>query len=136
MMVRYEIPCDRVVKFDVHSGVIKWVNWGKKYVSSSSVFPRASVNLLIFKLWDVYHVITLVSPPLLTVSRGRLSFPSVDTLHFDLLFAFSCYMLTRAGNQGENCQTETGNQVLKAWGAGGGVGRPVSRGCFCKWLGH
>lgn len=61
-MVRYEIPCDRIVKFDVHGRVIKWVNLGEKYVSSSSVFPRASVNLLIFKLWDAYHVIALVGP--------------------------------------------------------------------------
>lgn len=88
----------------------------KNYVSSSSVFPRASVNLLIFKSWDVYHhVITLVSTPLpwLTVSWGGLFFPSVGTLYLDLLFVFYCYMLTRAGNQRESCQIDWESQIGK-----------------------
>lgn len=97
--------------------------------------------LLIF--WYSNHGMSIMSSPfsvpphpLLTVSWGRLSFLSVGTLHFNLLFASYCYMLTRAGNERESCQTDTGShRVLKGWGVRGGVGQPVSSNCFCKWLG-
>lgn len=84
----------------------------------SSVFPRASVNLLIFKSWDVYHSITLVSsPPLVSCVLRQALLPLSWHITFQPPICFVLSHVDRAGNQRESRQTETEHHgVLKRWG--------------------